>query len=307
MKKISEPVTFFGSGPVAAESLRLIAQDFTIEAVITKPRPTHHKGPVPVLDLAAELDLQTYTAADKAELDALIATRPLKSRLALLIDFGIIVSQNVIDYFELGIINSHFSLLPEWRGADPITFSILSGQPKTGISLMLLTAGMDEGPLLAQTDYNIEPDETTPSLTAALIDLSYQSLQTIVPLYVSGDVSAAPQEQVTLADSPEPTYSRKLTKQDGRLDPTKPAAVLEREVRAFQDWPKSKLRIGELDVAVIKAHVSDKVGPVGSLSKDNNALTLHCGESSLVIDVLKPAGKQAMTAAEFMRGYGTRV
>src|SRR5690349_4191168 len=136
MKKISEPITFFGSGPVAAESLRLLAQSFTIEAVITKPRPAHHKGSVPVLELAEKLQIPVRTASTKSELDALFDSRPVKSRVAILIDFGIIVSQQVIDYFEYGIINSHFSLLPEWRGADPITFSILSGQPRTGISLM---------------------------------------------------------------------------------------------------------------------------------------------------------------------------
>src|SRR5687768_10593623 len=132
MNKKSEPIVFFGSGPVAAESLRLLAQDFTIEAVITKPRAAHHKGDVPVLTLAESLGLPTETAYDKKSLDKLFETKAFKSRLGVLVDFGIIVSQAVIDYFPFGIVNSHFSLLPEWRGADPITFSILSGQKETG-------------------------------------------------------------------------------------------------------------------------------------------------------------------------------
>src|SRR6185295_10299303 len=123
MKKTSEPILFFGSGPVAAASLDLLRTDFEIEAVITKPRPPHHRGDVPVLALAEQADLPVLTAQNKAELDRLIERHSFQSKIGILIDFGIIVSQKVIDAFPLGIVNSHFSLLPKLRGADPITFS----------------------------------------------------------------------------------------------------------------------------------------------------------------------------------------
>jgi len=186
MKKMSEPIVFFGSGPVAAESLRLLYEHTSIEAVVTKPRAAHHKGDVPVIALAEKLGLPVLTATDKRSLNELFATQPAKSKLAVLIDFGIIISQQVIDYFPLGIINSHFSLLPEWRGADPITFSILSGQQHTGVSLMVLTAGMDEGPLLAQAPYDITPDIDTPHLTSDLIELSDQLLHVSFSVWMLG-------------------------------------------------------------------------------------------------------------------------
>src|SRR5262249_45964550 len=156
--------------------------------------------------------------------------------------FGIIVSQKTIDYFPLGIINSHFSLLPQWRGADPITFSILSGQKQTGVSLMLLVAAMDEGPLLSQGVYDIEPDETTPSLTDSLIKLSHALLVDALPRYAAGDITARSQEVVAqmMGIPTEPSYSRKLTKEDGIIDWKKPAEQIEREIRAFADWPKSR-------------------------------------------------------------------
>jgi methionyl-tRNA formyltransferase len=248
-----------------------------------------------------------FTASTKTELDKLFDSRPVKSRLAILIDFGIIVSQSVIDYFELGIINSHFSLLPEWRGADPITFSILSGQPQTGVSLMLLTVGMDEGPLLGQATYDIEPTETTPSLTDALIELSHKSIQHVVPLYLDGSIKPAPQSDVTLAAASEPTYSRKLTKQDGILDFQKAAVQLEREVRAYLDWPKSKTQIGDLEVTVTKAHASIESGEPGGISISPPNLMIHTTDGTLVLDEVKPAGKQAMSVAEFLRGYGARL
>lgn len=294
---------FFGSGPVAAKSLELLAQDFEIEAVVTKPRPAHHRGPVPVLDVAEKLELPVHTVENKRSLDALIETKPFKSQLGILIDFGIIVSQNVIDYFPYGIINSHFSILPEWRGADPITFSILSGQKQTGVSLMLLTAGMDEGPLLAYGEYDLPDDITTPQLTDDLIELSYALLQHEVPRYVEhcrhGVENPVPQD----ITGRELSYSRKLTKDDGIIDWTKSAEQLEREIRAFIEWPKSRTQLAGKDVVITKAHVVDQSGEPGKTMVDGKVLIVCCGKGGLRIDTLKPAGKNEMTSEAFLAGH----
>ena len=303
MNKTSKTIVFFGSGPVAAKSLRLLAEHCTIEAVITKPRAPHHRGDVPVLTEAEALGLPVFTATDKRSLNELFASRPVKSTLGVLIDFGIIVSQQIIDYFPLGIINSHFSLLPEWRGADPLTFSILSGQKETGVSLMLLTAGMDEGPLLAQTPYTIPKDMTTPQLTDELIELSDWSLKHILPLWFDDATTAMPQEEVTQAKSSEPTYSRKLSKQDSILDWNKPAALLEREIRAFAGWPKSRAMLNGLEVVITKAHVADLSGKPSMTDVVDKQPLVYCGEQALVIDQIKPAGKQEMTGEAFLAGY----
>ncbi|MCA9342954.1 hypothetical protein KC950_03020, partial [Candidatus Saccharibacteria bacterium] len=170
MKKTSKTVVFFGSGPVAAKSLGFLAKNFDVEAVITKPRPPHHRGSVPVLELAEQLKIKTYTVKNKQELDKLLYSTTFRSKVGVLIDFAIIVTKKSIDAFPLGIVNSHFSLLPEWRGPDPITYSILSGQEYSGTSLMLLAPGVDEGPLLAQSKLEISQTMTTPELTEQLID-----------------------------------------------------------------------------------------------------------------------------------------
>ena len=305
-KGITESIVFFGSGPVAAASLELLAQSFSIEAVITKPRPPQHRGAVPVITTAESLGLPIITTADKTELSAKIATANLKSRVAVLIDFGIIVRQDVIDSFPLGIVNSHFSLLPEWRGADPITFAILSGQQQTGVSLMLLVEAMDEGPLLAQAPYDIAPTETTPTLTQNLIELSYSLLCEILPLYLSDAVQPAPQETATQA-TPEPSYSRKLTKKDGTLDFQKPAATLEREIRAYLEWPKSHTSIAAKDVIITAAHVAssyDTGVAVGGVYVYDKNLLIQTHEGALAIDMLKPSGKSEMSASAFIAGYG---
>jgi len=298
MTKTSKPVVFFGSGPVAAESLALLAKDFSIEAVITKPRPAHHKGDVPVIRVAEKLGLPIFTVTNRRTLDELIETHAFQSTLGILIDFGIIVSQKAIDAFELGIVNSHFSLLPEWRGADPITFSILSGQKITGVSLMLLVPAMDEGPLLGYGVYDLPATITTPELTHDLIQLSDALLKQVVPEYLEGKI--VPQSQT---EKIEPTYSRKLSKEDGIIVWNKAAEQLEREIRAFAEWPKSRTSIAGKDIVITKAHVVDLSGKAGTFIAQDKQLIGYCGEKALVIDMLKPAGKQEMTSQAFLAGH----
>ena len=293
-------VVFFGTGPVAAKSLELLCAWADIEAVITKPRPAHHKGDFPVLDVAQQLKLKVLTVTDKQSLTELLATKPVTSQLAILVDFGIIVPQVVIDYFPLGIINSHFSVLPEWRGADPITFAILSGQDVTGVSIMLLTAGLDEGPLLGYGEQPLTGHETAAELTDKLILLSDVLLQQEVPPHIAQPTKGVPQT----ATKREQSYSRKLTKDDGLLDFTKPAERLEREIRAFADWPKSRTTLANKEVVITAAHVQDGSGTPGTIWHEGKSFGFHTADKILVIDRLKPAGKSEMTAEAFLNGYG---
>jgi methionyl-tRNA formyltransferase len=297
-KNSGNSVVFFGSGPVAAKSLELLTKNFEIEAIITKPRAPHHKGDVPVLRLAEELEITTFTPSNKQELSELFATNPVTSKLGIVIDYGIIINRDVIDYFPLGIVNSHFSLLPEWRGADPITFAILSGQKQTGVSLMLINEKMDEGELLAQAPYDISINMTTPELTDALIDVSDTTLSEILPLYFAGNVVTQPQPNEV-----KPMYSRKLIKDDGLLDWTKPAVQLEREVRAYAEWPKSRTQLAGKDITITKSHTVNTQGKPGAISVEGKQIIVACGKDSLSIDELKPAGKNKMTSEAFLAGH----
>jgi len=269
-------LVFLGTGPVAAESLKHLAQHFNIEAVITKPKPAHHKYDAPVELLAGELNLRVIYAGNKNDLDSVVDSQKFSSPIGVVVDYGVIISAKTIAHFPFGIINSHFSLLPQWRGADPISFSILSGQLETGVSLMVIDEGLDTGKLITQKSVAISPTETTPSLTAKLISVSNQLLAEYLPLYLSGEAA--------LYDQPYPdqaTYSRKLTKADGILDFSKPADLLEREIRAYIEWPRSRTILHDKDVIVTKAHVENH---------------------ELIIDRLQPAGKREMSLKEFLAG-----
>ncbi|MBI2592076.1 hypothetical protein HYW36_01215 [Candidatus Saccharibacteria bacterium] len=300
-------LVFFGSGPVAAASLRLLAADFDFEAVITKPKPAHHHGGSPVVELAKQLKLPIYTASNKTELDAIFTSQRFLSRLGVLIDFGIIISPKVIDYFPLGIINSHFSVLPQWRGADPITFAVLSGQKTTGVSLMLLVEKMDEGPLLAYAQYEMSQDVTTPKLTQELIKISHGLLQETLPKYLAGELQPVPQS----ATGYETSYSRRLVKQDGVVDWNKSADQLEREVRAYAGWPKSQAKIFGHDVIITKARVAN--------SQKDGDLVMFCGPGPNaegsgfrlerrrwleIQQLIAPSGRK-ITGADFLRGYSS--
>lgn len=291
-------IVFFGSGPVAAASLELLAKDFVIEAVITKPQPAHHKEPFPVLEVVSKLGLRVFTPNSKKELSELFKTKPVKSQVGVVIDYGFIINKDVIDYFQLGIINSHFSLLPKWRGADPISFAILNGDTETGVSLMLIVEKMDEGPLLAQASYKLSQTETTPRLTDGLIKLSHQLLQETLYSYLSGACKAVPQS------SDGVSYSHKLAKSDGIIDWSKPAVQLEREVRAYIEWPKSRAVIAGKDVIITSSEVITAEGKPGTFEVVEKALLAYCGEGSLNIEKLKPAGKPEMTAQAFLAGHG---
>jgi len=304
MIKRLDPVVFFGSGPLAAKSLELLSKDMVVEAVITKAPASHHKGIVPVAEVCKKLELPVYYANSKAELDKLFSSNTFHSRIGILIDFGIIVSRLVIDYFDKGIVNSHFSVLPEWRGADPITFALISGQKTTGVSLMLLVEAMDEGPLLDYGIVEIKPDSTGPSLSQELITLSHSLLVKDIPLYQSGEITPKTQS-ITGRDI---SYSRKLSKEDGIIDWTESAELIEHKIRAFIEWPKSRTSFNGVNVTITRAHViKGSTQTAGLITVDNHQLIVDCSKDRLSIDRLKPDNKPEMDIKAFLAGYKAKL
>jgi methionyl-tRNA formyltransferase len=299
--KNKQSLVFFGSGPVAEASLKLLQRSFEIEAIVTKFTTLSEMK-------AIANNIPVYGVSNKIELDELLKVNKFGSKLGLLIDFGIIVSQDVIDYFGLGIVNSHFSLLPELRGADPISFAILEGREKTGVSLMLLVQAMDEGPILAQKELALTDTDTSVSLSTKLVQLSYELLLENLPKYSKGELK--PQEQDI--EGTTPTYTRKLNKADGVLDWNKDALTLEREIRAFIEWPKSKATLGSVEVVITKAYSvpsnspNSKPGEV-QIVPEVNLLSIECKNGALYVEKLKPVGKKEMDAQAFLAGYKSRL
>lgn len=287
----SPKIVFFGSGPVASATLEGILPYFEVEAIITKPRAEGHRGSVPVLELAEARQIPVFTPRNKSELSEVFARTSFSAETGLVVDYGVIINRDVIDAFKNGIVNSHFSLLPDWRGADPITFSILAGRPETaGVSLMVINEKLDEGELIAQEPYELPSTITTPQLTDELVALSNRMLIEKLPHYIAGEIQTYPQPDHT------PTYSRKLTKEDSVVDTTKAADVLEREIRAFAGWPKSKLDLFGHNVVIKKARIA--------ADETDGSLIVNCGNHTFleILELTAPSGR-TMSGADFIRGY----
>ncbi len=294
---MSKKIIFFGSGVVAEKSLTFLKKYLDIELIITKSLPGTKDNNV--VNLSTKFNLPVEIINDSPSLTDLMNSSNFSSKLAILIDYGVIVPQQTIDFFQYGIINSHFSVLPDLRGPDPITYSILSGQPETGVSLMKIVEKLDEGPLLDWQTLKLNQQETSENLTNQLIDLSNQLIKKNI---VDSDWDNFKFVDQTITKKAV-SYSKKLKKSDGELNFNLAAEILERQIRAFDVWPKSFTVIKNIPIIITKASIINKNGPAGGLFIDNHQLGIYCQDQALMIEKLKPAGKNLMSSTDFLNGY----
>ena len=215
------------------------------------------------------------------------------------------VPVEIIALFPFGIVNVHPSRLPKHRGSIPIESVILYDEKETAVSLMSLAKAMDAGPVYAQSEaIRIEHDVTKQVLADHLAEVGANMLGVVLPKILSGDCTA--QEQ----DHRLASYDERITKEDGFLNFSKSAVQLEREIRAYAEWPKSRTVIASKDVVITKAHVANgdelpgEKHANGDVFVSHKQLCIQTAEGVLVVDELKPAGKQAMSGQAFLAGYG---
>lgn len=306
-----DKVVFFGNERLAtaatttAPTLKaLVDAGYKIEAVIANHKdPVSHQGrDLEIGEIAQSYGIPVILPGSEIPLKEKVSKHP--SDVAVLVAFGKIIPQAVIDMFPKGIINIHPSLLPNLRGTTPIETAILDGLKETGVSIMKISAEMDAGPVYAQAKLSLTGTETKAELAAKLNNLGAELLIKHLPNILNGSLVPIDQDHMAA------TYTKMIKKEDGRLDWNKSAARLEREVRAYAEWPKSNTTIAGKDVIVTKAHVG-QISDLRSQKKqsevfksEDGMLAVQTADGLLIIDNLKPAGKKEMTAAEFIRGYG---
>lgn len=334
MTNISKKIVFFGTEDFSLGTLtKLIETGYQISAVVTKPDSKKGRGqtliPPAVKVFAEQHDIPVWQPSKLAEITELI--RSLQPVVGILVSYGKIIPQSIIDLFDPGIINVHPSLLPRYRGPSPVETAILQGDSETGISIMQLSAKMDAGPVYQQRAYIKVTAKD--ALYNNLSIVGSEMLAEALPLIVDGSIVATPQ------DDAEATYCRLIQKSDGVIDWTKPADVIEREINAYSGWPGSRMTLGGVDVIVT---VGRSVYPVPyesstagtpyvytDLYKSPNSFTTPTDEGDSVnitsdypllyvvagkeeaglqtyleIVSLKPLGKKEMSAREFINGYG---
>ncbi len=295
---------FFGSGSVALPALeRLLESDLVeIDSVVTAPpRPAGRKGrltPTPVAQLATENGLRVRTPGTLRDDAVLAELRAAGADLIVLADYGRIIPGAILDLPRHGALNIHPSLLPRHRGAAPVVGTILEGDTVGGVTVMRMDEGLDTGPIVAQREVPLDGTELAPELEARLAEMGADLLVEVLPAWLEGTVTATaqPEEGASL--------TRMLQREDGRLDPAKPAVELERQVRAYQPWPGSFLehdgaRLKVWAASVLGQHVS--VEP-GAIILTEGTLGLGTVEGVLRLDEVQPAGKRRMSGAEYRRG-----
>lgn len=279
-----------GFKPAGAPTLQaLINAGYTVSAVVANYEAGTSRS-------ARKLEVEAVAKAHnipvllpnkpKEIIDQLLAYR---AEAAVLVAYGKLIPQSVIDIFPKGILNIHPSLLPQYRGSTPIEQAILDGAPKTGVSIMQLVKAMDAGPVYAQTALNLIGTETKQILTEQLLALGGQLLLDTLPKVLTGSLTPKPQDET------QATYTSLIQKSSSWLELTKPAERLEREVRAYAGWPKSKLELFGHSVIVTKARIATTI--------DDGDLVLPCNPGYLaILELIAPSGR-AMQAADFIRGY----
>lgn len=298
-------IVFFGNerlgtglGTTVPTLQALVAAGYQITAVVVAQNDagkSRNGRTLEIVQVAAAHNIPVLSPPKLSEAKDQLAA--LGADIGVLVAYGKIVPQNIIDIFPAGIVNIHPSLLPKHRGPTPIESVILAGEQETGVSLMQLAAKMDAGPVFAQQTIRLTGNETKQLLAEQLITMGKDMLLQHLPAIIDGSLQPQPQTE-SLA-----TYDSLVQKTDGVLDFNKTALQLEREVRAYAGWPRSRANIGTTEVIITQAHVVDIDGVAGTLWLQGNDIGLHGSEGALVIDRLIPAGKNEMDASSFMAGY----
>ena len=287
---------FMGTPHFAVPTLNaLVEAGHDVVAVYSQPPSRAGRGkqerPSPVHARALELGIEVRHPTSLKGADEQAAFAALEADVAVVAAYGLLLPQAVLDAPKHGCLNVHGSLLPRWRGAAPIHRAIQAGDEQTGVTIMQMELGLDTGPMLMKVTTPIGA-KTTGELHDELAELGASLM--VETLAALPTLNAQPQDDALA------TYAPKIDKAEARLDFTKPAAVLEREVRAFSPFPGSWFELDGARIKLLRAEMVEGTGTPGTVLDDQH--TIACGEGAIRPVTLQRAGKPAMALADFLRG-----
>ncbi|WP_108652582.1 methionyl-tRNA formyltransferase [Dongshaea marina] len=295
-------IIFAGTPDFAARHLeKLLDSEHQVIAVYTQPDRPAGRGKKlqasPVKQLAEQHQLPVYQPRTLRDSEAQQELAALDADLMVVVAYGLILPQLVLDTPRLGCINVHGSLLPKWRGAAPIQRSVWAGDKETGVTIMQMDAGLDTGAMLLKKSCPIDSDETSESLYLKLMDIGPDALLESLEGIAAGTLAAEAQDD-SLA-----TYAEKLTKAEAQLDWTQGAAALERQVRAFNPWPVSYFTIQDKNIRVWESEVigdPNTLEPGVVLSASAEGIDIATSEGAIRLLKLQIPGKKAMSARDIL-------
>lgn len=277
-------IVFFAGGDFALKSIDYLHRDhqYDIKAIVTTPQISKTRGKTidnnKVKKIARDLKIPTLETKTLNDENIVKEIKKHNADIGVVVDFGLIIPEKIINLFKYKIVNIHPSLLPKYRGPSPIQQTILNGDRFAGMTLMQIDNKMDSGPIVSQYKVKLRGNETTAVLKDYLSDLGATILLDTLPYYISGEMKPKAQKENRVS------YTRIISKSDGEIGADEDPIQVERKIRALNPWPGVYTYLGDLRVALIAAHL-DK-------------------EKKLIIDRVKPAGKNEMTYKDFINGYG---
>lgn len=296
-------IIFLGTGGFAVPSLRALwASEHDVALVVVRPPKGRRGEPLaPMQQAAEEIGAQVWTPESVNLPESQQRLRELAADLLVVCDYGEILRSETLATTRLGGINLHGSLLPKYRGAAPVQWAILSGETETGNTVIQMTPGLDAGPSLGQQRVAIGSDETAGELETRLADMGAKLVLDVVSQLATGTTQPVSQQKSAATKVP------RLTKEQGLIDWSQPAAQIKNQVRALQPWPRTYTFLqrgaGEpLRLNIDRVQVVKESGTPGTVLAVDGRLIVATGDEALEILELQPAGKRRMAAAEFLRG-----
>ncbi|QBF83073.1 methionyl-tRNA formyltransferase [Shewanella maritima] len=295
-------IIFAGTPDFAARHLQaLLDSEHQVVGVYTQPDRPAGRGKKltasPVKSLAVEHDIAVYQPKSLRNEEAQAELAAIDADIMVVVAYGLILPQVVLDTPRLGCINVHGSILPRWRGAAPIQRALWAGDKATGVTIMQMDIGLDTGDMLLKTHLPIEDSDTSATLYEKLAEQGPQALVEALAGLSAGTLSAEKQ------DESQANYAEKLSKEEAKLDWSKAATQLWQEVRAFNPWPASHFSHNEQTIKVWQAKVEqlESAAKPGTIIRaDKSGIVVATGENALVIETLQLPNKKPLSAADVL-------
>ncbi|MCJ7716208.1 MAG: methionyl-tRNA formyltransferase [Anaerolineales bacterium] len=298
---MSPSIVFMGTPDFAVPVLEKLSNNFQVTGVITQPDRPSGRGrkliPSAVKVSAGSLNLEIFQTGNVNSNSTQEIIQTWNPDLIVVAAFGQILSPSLLAIPKFGCLNVHASLLPRWRGASPINAAILNGDLNSGVTIMRMAEGLDDGPILVQETTLIQPEETAGSLSDRLSSMGANLLVKTIPHYLSGEI------QPTAQDHSKSTYAHMLKRQDGLLDFHQKAGALARKVRAYSPWPGTYTFWNDQRMIIHQVQAISVTSPgPGVFTRYESFPAIGTGDGILVLKNLQLAGKRKLTGKEFLHG-----
>lgn len=302
-------IVFFGSDKNSAKLLAdLIKAEYNIELVVTKTskKTGRTKKQNLVKKIAEQSNLKILEKDRLSDLESIQAIQNTQATLAILLSYGTMIPEEILNHFSLGIINIHPSLLPKYRGPSPVQTTLLNGDKETGVSIMLLVKEMDAGPIIAQEKIAINPDDNYEILSEKLFSLGNKLLLNNLEKFIKNEIPVHPQ------DNNQATYAQMIQKKNGLIDWNNSAEKINNKIKAFYSWPGAYTYFNDKLLKIITAKFEDKNTnyQIGEVFLDNlpagrqgSQVAIQTKQGILYPLIVQIEGKQKMDINPFLNGY----